>query len=61
MAHLRDPHPKPPTYHDPFHYEGEYQLFHCSFTGSLADIYAAGEEACTEHEKVLYPAPLDWC
>lgn len=53
-------HPKPPAYHDPFHFEGdvhdaEYQLFHCSFMGSLADIYAAGEDACTEHEKVLYP------
>ena len=54
-------HPQPPTYVDPFHYAGEvhdaeYQLFHCAFHGSLTDIYANGEKACMEHEKVLYPA-----
>lgn len=53
-------HPQPPKYIDPFHYEGnihdaEYQLFHCSFDGTLADLYARGTACCMEHEKVLYP------
>lgn len=53
-------HPKPPGFIDPFHYEGnihdaEYQLFHCSFDGTLADLYKKGTACSVEHEKVLYP------
>lgn len=51
-------HPKPPAFSDDFHFSGEiheaeYQLFHCTFRGTLEELYEGGH--FTEQEKVLYP------
>ena len=49
-------HPKPPAFIDDFHFSGEiheaeYQLFHCTFRGTLEELYEGGH--FTEQEKVL--------
>lgn len=51
-------HPKPPTFTDDFHFvgdvhEAEYQLFHCTFNGTLEEL--CNGESFIEQEKVLYP------
>lgn len=51
-------HPKPPAFLDDFHFSGdvheaENQLFHCTFHGSLEELYCGGH--FTEQEKILYP------